>query len=87
MLPTPTAEAVLLMGILAAMTQEKPRRCARITRSIADRIGAKPTRRVRELREVLPSIKTATDGAMAVLRARCAVCPIRSQCKAPLPIG
>lgn len=83
MLPAPTAEAMILMGLLAAMSQSKPKRCSRLTRGILKNLGSTPPK-VRTLREAVPALQTAADGAHGMMSMRCAVCPMRKECPAPI---
>jgi hypothetical protein len=84
MLPAPTAEGVVLLGLLAVLTEGKPGKCSRLTNGILRQLGPDEPRRVRELREAIPSMKQAKLAARAVLVARCVVCHCRSRCQAPV---
>lgn len=84
MLPSPTAEALLIVGLISAIAGGKPSRCRKISHGVVARLNAPGSRRLRELREALPAMEAARTGAVAILRTRCAVCPSRHKCKAPL---
>ncbi len=86
MLPTPTAEMMLLLGLLAALTAENPDKCSKLSHALLDRLGPREPRRVRELREVMPAMTEAKRGAAVVMQTRCVVCPCRQSCKAPVVI-
>lgn len=83
MLPGPTAEAMILMGLLATLAKGKPDRCLKITRGIHAALGAQAPK-VRRLRETVPALQDATDGAKVIMRTRCFVCPMRKDCDEPL---
>jgi hypothetical protein len=83
MLPSPTAEGLLIIGLLAAITKGDPACCAPLSRGIIDFLALEPPK-VRLLNEAIPTLRAAREGAGAILRTRCVVCAVRDQCKAPI---
>jgi len=85
MLPTPTPEMLLILSSIKQQTGQDPAACSARLRGIRDQLlGARRERRVVMLRELVPEINAAQDGAESALRALCVVCPSRQSCPAPL---
>lgn len=86
MLPTPTAEGLLFIGLLAVITKGDPACCSPVSRGIVEFLALEPPK-VRLLNEAIPTLRQAREGAGAILRARCVVCTKRDICEAPLDMN
>ncbi len=85
MLPAPTAEMLLILGAFKQHTGDNTEACSTFLNGVRDQIrAARKERPVVLLRQMVPELDTARDGAESALCALCVVCPRRGRCAAPL---
>lgn len=85
MLPAPSAEGLLIIGLLSAVSRGEPKRCSAISHCIIDFLGAEPPK-VRVLNESIPELRLARSGAASILHTKCVVCSDRDVCPDPVCI-
>lgn len=85
MLPSPTPELLLIMGAIKQHVGDDTRACSSFLTGLRTQLrGPLRERRVVLLRQVVPELDGAMDGAESALLALCVVCPRRSRCVGPL---
>ena len=84
-LPSPTAEMLLILGAFREYAGDDTEACAKFMRGVSRRIDAtRKQRPVVVLRQMVPELDVARDGADAALRALCVICPRRDRCEGRL---
>lgn len=84
MIPSPTPELLLIAAALRTHVGDSTKRCSKFMHGMRDNLRLDTGVKVRALRQALPAMEEASEGAGAVLHTLCTICPMRGRCRAPL---